>query len=572
MKNTAISKIFYNLANLLELKGENVFKIRAYRRAAQVIEHMPKELKVMLDEGEDLTKIPGIGEAIAKKSEELIRTGRLEIYETLKAQFPEGILDLMSIPGIGPKTAHRLATELDITSIDHLERAILEGKVSDLFRMGDKTSQNILRHIQSLRRKDQRIPIGRVLPYLDEILTFLGKLEGIKHITPAGSLRRFRETVGDVDIMGTADDPEYIINSFVTFPLIKEVIAKGPTKASVLLPPDLQVDLRIVDHVAFGSLLQYFTGSKEHNIALRTKAQKKGLKLSEYGITDSGSDRLVKFPTEEELYEYLGMQYIPPEIREDKGEIERAEEHTIPELVNISDVLGDFHVHSNWSDGSSSLEELANAAKTLGYKFIVVTDHSRGRGVSRGLTPERLKKQIEEIERLNSRLEHFHIFRGIEVDIRADGSLDMPESLLAELDIVIAAVHSSFQQSSETMTKRIISAIQNPYVHIIAHPTCRLIGEREPTDVDMEAVFKAALHFGKALEINAMPERLDMKDTHIFRARELGVKMAIGTDAHHTSQLQLMKFGISLARRGWCEKKHILNCLVPHEVLTFFKK
>jgi DNA polymerase (family 10) len=571
MKNSEIARVFHDMADLLELKGENVFKIRAYRRAAQVIEHLPKEMAVMLEQGEDFQKIPGVGEAIAKKSTELIETGKLKAYESLKDEFPEGITRLLEIPGIGPKTAHRLSSELKITSAEQLEEAIQEGKVADLFRMGDKTAQNILHKIQAMRRKDQRIPIGQALPIVEEILHSLSSLPGVKNMISAGSLRRFRETVGDIDIMGTADNPEKVINKFVALAVVKEVLAKGPTKASVILSPGLQADLRMVEHDSFGSLLQYFTGSREHNITLRTKCQKKGLKLSEYGITDVAHDKLEKFTTEEAFYKRLEMQYIPPEIREDQGEIELAEKHEVPRLVDLRDIKGDFHLHSKWSDGNNTIEEMALAAKDAGYKYIAITDHSKGLGIAHGLTEERLKEQVLEIRRLNQKLKGFRILSGMEVDIRADGSIDMPDNILAKLDCVVGAVHSSFNQSEERITRRIIKAIENPHIDIIAHPTSRLIGEREPTAVDMEAVFKAAVKHQKALEINAMPSRLDLKDIHIHRARELGVMLAIGTDSHIAGQLKLMRFGIGIARRGWCEPKHILNCLPIEKVLAFFK-
>ena len=572
MKNSEIARVFHDMADLLELKGENVFKIRAYRRAAQVIEHLPKEMAVMLEQGEDFQKIPGVGDAIAKKSTELIETGKLEAYESLKDEFPEGITRLLEIPGIGPRTAHLLSSELNITSAEQLEEAIREGKVADLFRMGDKTAQNLLHKIQAMRRKDQRIPIGQALPIVEDILKSLSSLPGVKNMTSAGSLRRFRETVGDIDIMGTADNPEKVIDKFVALPVVKEVLAKGPTKASVILSPGLQADLRMVEHDSFGSLLQYFTGSKEHNIALRTKYQKKGLKLSEYGITDVAHDKLEKFTTEEAFYKRLGMQYIPPEIREDQGEIELSEKHEIPRLVDLRDIKGDFHAHSKWSDGNNTIEEMALAAKDAGYKYIAITDHSKGLGIAHGLTEERLREQVLEISRLNQKLKGFRILSGMEVDIRADGSIDMPDNMLAELDCVVGAVHSSFNQSEERITRRIIKAIENPHIDIIAHPTSRLIGEREATAVDMEAVFKAAMEHKKALEINAMPSRLDLKDIHIHRARELGVMLAIGTDSHIAGQLKLMRFGIGIARRGWCEPKHILNCLSLDKVLAFFRR
>ncbi|MCJ7515424.1 MAG: DNA polymerase/3'-5' exonuclease PolX [Dehalococcoidia bacterium] len=572
MKNTAIAKVFQDMADLLELKGENKFKIRAYQRAARAIEYLPKEIEIMLQEGEDLQTIPGVGEAIAKKTIELVNTGKLGVYEELKSQFPEGITRLLEIPGIGPKTANKLSTELGIQSVDELEKAIKDGRVAKLFRLGDKTAENILQQIQAVRRKDQRIPVGAALPVVDEVLDALGKLPGVKNLTAAGSLRRFKETVGDIDLMGTADNPEEVINAFVNLPQIREVVAKGPTKATVILPGGLQADLRMVEHDSFGSLLQYFTGSKQHNITLRTREQKRGLKLSEYGITDVKTDKLEKFATEEAFYRRLGLQYIPPEIREDQGEIELAEKGQVPKLIELSDIKGDIHVHTDWSDGHDSIEDMAKAAKALGYHYLVITDHSAGRGIAHGLSEERLRQQIEEIKRLNGQLKGIRIFTGTEVDIRADGSIDLPDKLLVDLDVVVAAIHSAMNQSQEQITKRILGAIENPHVDAIAHPTCRLLGEREPVAVDLEAVFRAAIKYNKALEINAMPSRLDLKDIHIYRARELGVKLIMGTDSHSTEHLRLMRFGIGIARRGWCQPKDILNTLPTKEMLAFLRK
>jgi len=571
MKNTAIAKVFQDMADLLELKGENPFKIRAYQRAARTIEHLPKEIEIMLEEGEDLQSIPGVGEAIAKKTVELVNTGKLRVYEELKAEFPEGITTLLEIPGIGPKTANRLSTELGIKSVDDLEQTIKDGRVAKLFRLGDKTADNILQQIQALRRKDQRIPIGEALPVVEEVLNALRPLPGVKNLTAAGSLRRFRETVGDIDLMGTANNPEEVINAFVALHQVREVLAKGPTKASVILPGGLQADLRMVEHDSFGSLLQYFTGSKQHNIALRTREQKRGLKLSEYGITDTKTKKLEKFATEEKFYRRLGLQYIPPELREDQGEIELAEKGAIPKLIALSDIKGDIHVHTNWSDGHDSIEAMAQAAKAIGYQYLAITDHSAGRGIAHGLNEERLRQQIDEIKRLNQQLEGIRLLTGIEVDIRADGSIDLPEGLLADLDIVVAAIHSAMTQSEEQITRRILGAIENPHVDVIAHPTCRLLGEREPVAVDLEAVFRAAVKYNKALEINAMPSRLDLKDIHAYRARELGIKLVMGTDAHSTAQLGFIRFGVGVARRGWCQPEHILNTKPVKEILDFLR-
>ena len=572
MKNTAIAKVFSDIADLLELKGENVFKIRAYQKAARAIEHYPKEIRIMLDGGEDLQNIPGVGEAIAKKTTELVTTEKLGYYENLKAEFPEGITNLLAIPGIGPKTANRLSRELGISSVDALEQAILDGRVAKLFRLGDKTASNILQQIQALRRKDQRIPIGEALPIVEGILGSLRSVPGVRNLTYAGSLRRFRETLGDIDLMGTADNPKEVIDTFVSLPHMGQVLAQGSTKASAIVSGGLQVDLRMVEHDSFGSLLQYFTGSKQHNISLRERGRRQGLKLSEYGITDLAMDKLEKFAVEEEFYHRLGLQYIPPELREAQGEVERAEQGTLPRLVELSDIKGDLHMHTDWSDGHNSLEEMALAAKNLGYQYIAITEHSVGRGIAHGLDEGRLRKQVAEIRALDERLNGIRVFTGIEVDIRADGSLDLPHEILSDLDVVIAAVHSAMNQSEERMTKRVLGAIENPDVDVIAHPTCRLLGEREPIAIDLEAIFRAAVKNNKVLEINAMPERLDLNDVHTFRARELGVKLAIQTDAHSVTHLGFMRFGVSVARRAWCEPQHILNALPLEELLAFLNR
>jgi DNA polymerase (family 10) len=568
MKNSEVAKVFQDIADLLELKGENVFKIRAYQKAARAIEHYPRELEAMIDEGEDLHSVPGVGEAIARKTTELIKTGKLGYYEDLKAEFPEGITNLLAIPGIGPKTANKLSGELGVNSVEALERAINEGRVTQVFRLGEKTADSILHQIQALRRKDQRIPIGEALPIVEEIIAALHSVPGVKNLTPAGSLRRFQETVGDIDLMGTADEPKEVMDAFVALPLVRQVLARGSTKASVIVSGGLQVDLRMVEHDSFGSLLQYFTGSKQHNVSLRERCRKRGLKLSEYGITVVATDKLEKSAAEEDFYDRLGMQYIPPEIREAQGEIEKAEQGAIPRLAELADMKGDLHTHTEWSDGHDSIEELALAAQDIGYQYIAITDHSGGRGIAHGLSIERLREQVAEIKALNRRLNGIRVLTGTEVDIRADGSLDLPHEILSELDIVIAAVHSAMNQSEEKMTARVIEAIENPDVDVIAHPTCRLIGDREPVAIDVEALFRAAATHNKIMEINAMPDRLDLKDTHAFRARELGVKLAIGTDAHSVAQLGLMRFGIGVARRAWCEPQHILNTLPLEELLA----
>ncbi len=572
MKNSKVATVFQDIADLLEIKGENVFKMRAYQKAARAIDHYPRELKIMIEEGEDLRNIPGVGEAIAKKTVELITTGKLDYYENLRAESPQGITNLLAIPGIGPKTAKKLSSELGISSVDELESAINEGQVAKLFGLGEQTADSILHQIRALRRKDQRIPIGEALPVVEDIMSALSPIRGVRNLTPAGSLRRFRETVGDIDLMGTADDPAQVISAFAALPQVAQVLAQGSTRASAIVRGGLQVDLRMVEHDSFGSLLQYFTGNKQHNISLRDRGRRQGLKLSEYGIAVMATDRLEKFSTEEEFYHRLGLQYIPPELRETQGEIEKAEQEAIPKLVELSDIKGDLHIHTGWSDGHDSIEELALAARDMGYQYIAITDHSAGRGIAHGLDAERLRKQLTEIKALNERLTGIHVLTGIEVDIRADGSLDLPHEVLSELDIVIAAVHSAMHQSQEKMTRRVLQAVEDPDVDVLAHPTCRLIARREPVAIDLEAILRAAARNDKIVEINAMPDRLDLKDIHALRARDLGVKLAIGTDAHSIAHLGFMRFGVGVARRAWSEPQHILNTLPLAELLAVLNR
>ena len=572
MKNSKVATVFQDIADLLEIKGENVFKMRAYQKAARAIDHYPRELKIMIEEGEDLRNIPGVGEAIAKKTVELITTGKLDYYENLKAELPQGITNLLAIPGIGPKTAKKLSSELGISSVDELESAINEGQVASLLGLGEKTADSILHQIRALRRKDQRIPIGEALPIVEDIVTALSPIRGVRNLTPAGSLRRFRETVGDIDLMGTADDPAQVISAFAALPQVAQVLAQGSTRASAIVRDGLQIDLRMVEHECFGSLLQYFTGSKQHNISLRERGRKQGLKLSEYGIAVMVTGSLEKFSTEEEFYHRLGLQYIPPELREAQGEIEKAEQEAIPKLVELADIKGDLHIHTGWSDGHDSIEEVALAARDMGYQYIAITDHSAGRGIAHGLDAERLRKQLAEIRALNERLTGIHVLAGVEVDIRADGSLDLPHEVLSELDIVIAAVHSAMHQSQEKMTRRVLQAVEDPDVDVLAHPTCRLIAGREPVAIDLEAILRAAARNDKIVEINAMPDRLDLKDIHALRARDLGVKLAIGTDAHSIAHLGFMRFGVGVARRAWCEPQHILNTLSLAELLAVLNR
>ncbi|GBD11562.1 DNA polymerase/3'-5' exonuclease PolX [bacterium HR23] len=574
LTNEEIAQLFENMAGLLELKGEIVFKIRAYQRAARAIAQHPEPLEVLVRQGreEELRTIPGIGDAIAGKIVELVHTGKVRAYEELKAQFPPGVLTLMEIPGVGPKTALRLVQELGVQTVEELEQAIRDGRVASLPRMGQKSAENILKAIQATRSKERRIPLGQALPVAEAVISALKeRLPAIKQAVPVGSIRRWRDTVGDIDIMVVGGDSQEVIDTFVRLPLVAEVLAHGPKKGSVVVHQGLQVDLRVVDEDAFGSMLQYFTGSKQHNILLRDYANRLGLSLSEYGITDLKTGALEKFATEEAFYARLGLPWIPPELREGLMEVERAVKGTLPRLVTVADIRGDFHVHTDWSDGQESPEAMVAAAKALGYTYVAITDHSQGLGVARGLTPERLQAQKRLLRSLEERY-RIRVFHGSEVDIRADGTLDLPDEALAQLDVVVVAVHSGLKQPRDRMTQRVLTALRNPYVTILAHPTGRLLGEREPMEIDLEAVFQAARDLGVALEVNASPDRLDLKDVHILRAKDLGIPLVISTDAHRTDALANMRFGVAQARRGWCEPQAIVNTWPLERVETWLRQ
>jgi DNA polymerase (family 10) len=564
--NREIAAVFDDISRLLEVKGDSPFKIRAYRNAARAIAHHPVELRDLVAEGADLRKIPGVGEAIATKARELVQTGHLDFYERLRNEMPPGMLELMTLPGVGPRTAARLSADLGITSIAGLEQAIMSGKVSGMPGMGTKTVESLRKTIRGRRSTDTRIPITDVLPVVREILERMRTAPGVQRLEVAGSVRRFRDMVGDVDILGTADHPPEAIDAFVRLELVREVLARGDTKATVLTDTGLQVDLRIVPPAQLGSLLQYFTGSREHNIALREHAHRMGLSLSEYGITDTSTGAVFQYGDEESFYARLGMQYIPPEMRENSGEIQLALKGTLPAVIADGDIRGDFHVHTEWSDGNGTVLQMATAARDRGYEYVAITDHARGLGMIEGMDGEKLRSQRAEIEEARRLLPGFHVLAGVEANIQADGSLDLPDDDLAGLDIVVAGVHSALNQPQEKMTARILRALENPNVDILAHPSGRLLGRREPVEVDMTAVLRAAAAGGKMLEINAMLDRLDLTDRAAAAARQAGVLVAIGTDAHSAHHLDYMQYGVRLARRAWCERQHVANALSFREL------
>ncbi|MBM4141270.1 MAG: DNA polymerase/3'-5' exonuclease PolX, partial [Nitrospira sp.] len=522
MKNQEIARIFNDIADLLEIKGENPFRIRAYRRAAQNIEGLTRD--VAETPKDELMKIPGIGQDLAGKIEEYVKTGRLQFYEDLRKEVPEGLSILLSVPSLGPKTAKLLFERLKVKDIETLEKLAREHKLIGLPGIKEKTEENILKGIEMVKRGMERQPLGKVLPYANDILEHLKKEAPMKKLTIAGSIRRWKDTIKDIDILATSENPKEVMDIFVHLPHVRDILMHGPTKSSVIINEGLQVDLRVVDEDSFGAALAYFTGSKAHNIRLREMAVKSGLKINEYGIFREKDNKKIGGKQEEDIYRILGLPYIPPELREDTGEIEAAMAGGLPELVELKDIKGDLHVHSKWSDGSHDFEELIHEAKKRGYEYIAITDHSKGLGIARGLNAERLMEEKKEIEAINKKLKGFRLIMGIEVDIRSDG-LDLPDDVLKEMDIVVASIHSGFKQGREQVTRRLVSAMKNPYVSIIAHPTGRLIGEREPYDVDMNEVLKVAKETGTAIEINAYPLRLDLNDVYAKMAKEKGVSI-----------------------------------------------
>ncbi|MCH7653106.1 MAG: DNA polymerase/3'-5' exonuclease PolX [Chloroflexi bacterium] len=570
MNNGQIAEVFENIAGLLEMRGEKVFTIRAYQRAARTIERLPSELEDMVRDEQDLKEIPGIGKAISEKIAELVNTNELGYYDRLKAEFPEGILDLMQIPGLGPKTTRRLWKELDVTSVELLEESIKDGRLASLPRLGKKTAENIAKQISFARTKSRRMPIARALPIATRIIDALrSRCPSIQKIQYAGSLRRYEETIGDIDLVCTSGSPQEVLDALVALPNVVDVLGHGDTKASVYLSDRIQIDLRVVDDRHYGSLMQYFTGNLQHNIQLRDHANSLGLSLNEYGLTHVDDGKQEEFADEESLYERMGLQYVPPEIRTGIWEIQAALEHRIPRLVEVADVRGDLHDHTDWSDGRDPMEVMVAAAKDRGLQYLAITDHSVGRGIANGLSIERLSEHMKMVRDLDARNPGIRLLCGTEMDIRADGTLDYPDSVLQELDWVVASVHSAMGQDRQTMTERIIAAMRNPYVDVIGHLSTRLIGERQPIEADFDAIFKAALETGTAMEINASPERLDLKDSHIARAREIGVPLVINTDAHTEESLDNVHYGIAMARRGWCEPHHIVNTLELPKFLEF---
>lgn len=557
MKNRELARILSKMADAIEFKEGDRFRVIAYRRAAATLEELTEDIEIVSREGR-LQELPGIGKAIALKIDEYLKTGRIKKYEEELEGIPEELLDLMDIHDMGPKTLALVYKKLGVRNLEDLKQAMTDGSLAKLAGMGEKRVENIRRSIEIFERSQERIPLSEAVEISEKIIEYMKTCPGVVQVVAAGSLRRMKETIGDIDILATGTEGEKIIDYFTAYPRIERVIASGATKGSILVRTDgelRQTDLRILPQELFGSALLYFTGSKEHNIKLRTIARERGLKISEYGVF-RGEERIAG-RTEEEVYRTLNLPYIPPELRENRGEIEAAYEGKLPKLIECSDIKGDLHVHSEYSDGSSTILEIAEFAKSLNYRYVAICDHSKSVKYAGGLSEERLQKQMSEIDKLKTKSD-VNILKGTEVDILKDGSLDFADKVLEELDLVVAAVHAGFKQN---VTERIIKAIEDPNVDIIAHPSGRLISKREGYEVDIETIIDRSKKYGKILELNAYPDRLDLDDQNLRRAKDAEVKISIGTDAHAAIQMRWMRFGVGIARRGWLEERDVINTL-----------
>jgi len=568
--NADIAAIFEEIADLLEIQGANPFRIRAYRNAARSIGELSQEVSLLLEKGEDLTRLPGIGDDLSAKIREIVASGRCSLLERLRQELPPAITELLKIPGLGPKRVKALHHDLEVQTVEQLYRAARDGRIRALPGFGEKSELNILQAVEAHASQTRRFKLAVAAQYADALRAFLLLAPGVTRVTVAGSFRRMRETVGDLDILVAAAAARAVIQRFIGYEEVAETLAAGTTRASVILQCGLQVDLRVVAEESYGAALHYFTGSKAHNIAVRRLAQKRGLKINEYGVY-RGKAR-VAGDSEESVYAALGMAYIPPELRENRGEIALAQAGRLPQLLQLGDLRGDLHVHTKATDGHNTLREMALAAKAYGFEYLAITEHSRRLSVAHGLDPLQLARQCEEIDRLNAELEGITLLKGIEVDILEDGSLDLPDEVLARLDLVLGAVHSKFELSRAKQTERILRAMAHPHFTMLAHPSGRLIQQRAPYDVDMPRIIREARSRGCFLELNAHPERLDLLDSYCQMAKEEGVLVSVNSDAHSTFDFANLRFGIGQARRGWLEKHNTLNTRPLGELRTLLSR
>lgn len=570
MQNVQVADNLTEIADLLEMTGENVFRIRAYRRAAEAVAALVEPVGEVL--ARDPHGIPGVGGGIADHIAELLTTGTTLLTTELHTQFPPSVVALLAIPGIGPKLAARVYRELGVADLAALEVAALDGRLAALPRVGAKTAANILRNIEAFKRRSGRMPIGVARPLAHGVIAALNAGGRVRLLTASGSLRRFQETIGDLDLVGVSDEPLAVMEALVGLPEVERVLGQGATKTSVVLSGGIQLDLRLVEPQDFGSLLQHFTGGKQHNILLREYAVARGLKLSEYGIEDVATGRIRHFEAEEPFYQALDLQFIPPELRQGRDEIRLAAQGALPPLIEPDDLRGDLHMHTDWSDGSATIERMVQAARAKGYQYMAISDHSGGLGVARGLSVDRVRAQIAEIRGIASRYPDIRVLAASEVDIRADGSMDFPDDVLAELDLVIGSIHSAMTQTGEEATRRLLRAIENPHVDIIGHPSTRIVGGREGVEFDRVVVFAAAARTGTALEVNANPSRLDLRDADVRLALEAGARLTIDTDAHAPDQLDLSEYGVRTARRGGARREDVRNAGPLADLLTWLRR
>ncbi|MBD3250076.1 MAG: DNA polymerase/3'-5' exonuclease PolX [Candidatus Pacebacteria bacterium] len=579
--NSEIASKLREIADLLEIQQANRFRIRAYHNAARTIETWTTNLRDMVDQGQDLEEIPGVGQDIAAKVLQMVQSGKITQLEELQEQLPSGLVELLGLEGLGPKRVQALYQDLGVSSQKELKQAALDHKIQELPGFGPVLEQKILKTIKNKSAKKQRVLKSDAQEVIEPLLAYLGQLKEVGQVAAAGSLRRKQETVGDVDLIATSTKGQETCRRFTEYEDVRRVISQGKTRSSVVLRTGLQVDLRVVSEDSFGSAMQYFTGSKAHNIKLRQRAIDQNCKLNEYGLFKVGGKSLsqkkkkekkIAGASEKEIYQQLGLEYIEPELREGRGEIESAAENSLPNLIELKDVRGDLQLHTEASDGENTLEEMVQAARKLGYHYLAVTDHSQNLKIANGLTAKRYRNQFKEINRLNQKYDDFTIFKAAEVDILADGSLDLGEDFLSEFDLVLGSIHSHFKYDQAKQTKRVIKAMSNPYFNILAHPTGRLINQRQGYSLNLPQVIEAAKKYGCVIEINAQPTRLDLDDLGVKMAKEAGVKLSIGTDAHGVRELSFMQHAVDQARRGWLEANDVINTMGPQELLEYLQK
>ncbi len=573
--NSEIADAFRQIADLLEIEGANPFRVRAYRNAARTIEELPQSVRDMVGDDEDLTELAGIGEDLAKKITTMVETGELPQLRELETRTPAELAEMLEIEGLGPKRVQAIHEELGITTLEELQAAAERGDIAEISGLGEKTQQTILEALRDRGETPERTRLDVAEQFVEPLLAYLKEGENVQRVEIAGSYRRRKATVGDLDVLAVSDAGQATIKRFVNYEDVRQTVSQGETRSTVILRSGLQVDLRVVPKESYGAALLYFTGSKAHNITLRNLALDRGYKVNEYGVFESADDEegdRVAGETEDEIYRFFDLTYIEPELREDRGEIDAAAEENLPDLVSLDDLRGDLQMHTDASDGTGTLEEMVEGARDVGHEYIAITDHSSYIGVTQGLDAEALAERIDEIDELNDEFDDIHVLKGIEVDILEDGSLDLPDDILSQLDVCVASIHTHFDLSRDKQTERILRALDNPNVHLLGHPTGRRIQKRRPYELDLERIVEAALERGCYLEINAHPERLDLSDLNARMAREMGLKLAISTDAHSVATLSYLRYGVDQARRGWLTADDVLNTRTWEDLRALLKR